>query len=213
MINPFVPNGPLHAGDTGPGALEAWRRIASIAVAALIAASFLFPLWQMRMVAPQYPEGLTLQVYATKLVGGASDFVDELAEINTLNHYIGMAELHGEDFPELKILPLGIGLAALLALLAATGRRAFLWAGLATLGVVGTGGFASAFYRLYQYGHSLDPSAPVKIAPFTPVFLGSNQLANFTTTGSLGLGAYCLLTGALIGAVVLFARHRRARAS
>jgi hypothetical protein len=201
MLNPPAPK----------ASMDMWRRLAAVAAAVLLAASFLFPLWQMRMVAPQYPDGLVLQVYATKLVGGASDYVDDLAEINTLNHYIGMAELYGENFPELKVLPLGIGLAALLALLGATGRRGFIWAGLGVLGVVGTGGFASAFYRLYQYGHNLDPSAPVKVAPFTPVFLGTNQLANFTTTGSLGVGSYLLLAGALIGAVALLVRSRRAR--
>lgn len=190
---------------------EGWQRAAAVLAALLMAASLVFPLWKMEMVAPQYPEGLMLQVYPNRLAGGASEYVDHLAEINTLNHYIGMAELHAENFPELRVLPIGIGIAAVLALLAATGRRAFLWAGLAVLGAIGTGGLGSALYRLHQYGHNLDPTAPVKVDPFTPVFIGTNQLANFTTTGSLGLGTYLLLAGALIGAVALLAKIGRAR--
>ncbi len=208
MINPFAPNGRFHGASFAPDSLAPWQRLAAAVAGALIAFSLLFPLWQMTMVAPQYPEGLVLQVYANKLVGGASEFVDHLAEINTLNHYIGMAELHGESFPELRLMPLGMALAAVLAALAASGHRAFLGAGLAVLGIVGAGGLSTAAYRLYQYGHNLDPSAPVKIAPFTPVFLGTNQLANFTTTGSLGLGAYLLLAAAALGVVVLLARGR-----
>ena len=186
------------------------QRLAAVLASVLMLASLAFPLWQMRMVAPQYPEGLLLQVYADKVVGGASESNDDLAEINTLNHYIGMAELDGANFPELKILPIGIGLAALLALLAAAAGSWALVAALTVLGSVGLGGLASALARLYQYGHHLDPSAPVKVAPFTPVFLGTNHLANFTTTGSLGTGAFLLLAGGVIcgGALVWELRRR-----
>ena len=37
----------------------------------------------------------------------------------------------------------------------------------------------SFWYRLYQYGHNLDPHAPMHIKPFTPLLIGVKQIANF----------------------------------
>ena len=61
-----------------------------------------FPIWQIQLAAPQYPEGLVLLIYANKL-GGNVDI------INGLNHYIGMKTLHTADFFEFTILPYIIG--------------------------------------------------------------------------------------------------------
>ena len=45
-------------------------------------------------------------------------------------------------------------------------------------------------------GHNLDPKAPVRVAPFMPVF-GTKQIANFTVTslprfGSVYMGIFAL---------------------
>src|SRR4051794_24261433 len=64
---------------------------------ALFAVLF-FPLWQIQLAAPQYPEGLVLLIFPNKL-GGNLDI------INGLNHYIGMKTLHSGDFFEFTILP------------------------------------------------------------------------------------------------------------
>ena len=61
-----------------------------------------FPLWQIQLTAPQYPEGLILLIYPGKL-GGNVDI------INGLNHYIGMKPLHAADFMEFTLLPYIIG--------------------------------------------------------------------------------------------------------
>jgi copper chaperone NosL len=50
-------------------------------------------------------------------------------------------------------------------------------------------------YKLYVFGHNLDPTAPVTVAPFTPAILGAKQVANFTTystpqAGSFLVGAF-----------------------
>ena len=45
-------------------------------------------------------------------------------------------------------------------------------------------------YRLYVFGHELAPDVPVKIKAFTPVILGSKQIANFTTHSYPHMGAY-----------------------
>jgi hypothetical protein len=165
----------------------------------------------MTMVAPMYPDGLHLHVFANRFGGSNNPNVDDLAEINTLNHYIGMAELHAENFPELTILPIAFAAAFLLALLA-TLRSSKLLLGitLAVLGTVGTGGLVTAYMRLYQYGHNLDPLAPVKVDPFTPVMLGTNELANFVTTGYFNVGGYLMMAACALIAASALLRPKRA---
>ena len=43
-------------------------------------------------------------------------------------------------------------------------------------------------YRLWQFGHQLDPQAPITIEPFTPPMIGLNQIAQFATLQLLQLG-------------------------
>src|SRR5688572_12399910 len=75
------------------------------------------PLWQIDLMAPQYPEGLKLLIYADKLAGNVDI-------INGLNHYIGMKTLHTEDFVEFKVLPsIIIGFSLLFILAGILGRR------------------------------------------------------------------------------------------
>ena len=77
------------------------RLIILAASLAMIAVLYL-PIWRIELTAPQYPEGLVLQIFANK-IGGAVDIV------NGLNHYIGMATLHTRDFVEFIALPYIIG--------------------------------------------------------------------------------------------------------
>ena len=46
--------------------------------------SFAFPLWQIYMKAPQYPDGLWIDIYSYQLVGGNNGH--DVDEINTRNH-------------------------------------------------------------------------------------------------------------------------------
>ncbi len=57
---------------------------------------------------------------------------------------------------------------------------------------------ASFWYRLYQYGHSLDPHAPVHIQPFTPRLIGVQQIANFREFSYPETGAYLLCVSVLL---------------
>src|SRR5215510_12926875 len=91
----------LDAGvDLGP------RLLLLLAALALVAVS-LFPLWDMTMFAPQYPQGLRLHIYSYKLDGGHGG--QDVKEVNVLNHYIGMRELDTEAFTEFKWIPFVVG--------------------------------------------------------------------------------------------------------
>lgn len=151
--------------------------------------SFSAPLWNIHLEAAQYPKGLDLDVYSYKLEGGHEG--KDIKEINTLNHYIGMAKIEPEMFIDLSWLPFAIGLLVILSLrTAAIGNVRMLIDQAVIATYVSLFGFARFYIMMYRYGHELDPDAPFKIKPFTPVLFGTKQVANFTTSSYPQLGSY-----------------------
>lgn len=143
---------------------------------------FAAPLWHMNMIAPQYPEGLGLSIYAYT-VGG------DVAEVNTLNHYIGMAKIDRAALSDLDWIPFALGALALLTLrVAAVGDLRSLIDLLVLFGYFSAFSMARFYYKLYVFGHNLNPKAPIKMTPFTPPVLGTEQIANFTATSFPGMG-------------------------
>jgi len=172
--------------------LNLWSRLVLILAAACVASSAVFPLWKMRLTAPQYPEGLELYIYAWKIEGGGLNG-SHLAEINNLNHYIGMKPLAAADFAEMQVIPFMLGVFILgCSRCAILGGMRFVidlfmiaaWFGLFSIGTF--------YYRLYTYGHNLDPTAPMTIEPFTPLLLGTQKIANFTQQSYPHLGTWLL---------------------
>lgn len=51
---------------------------------------------------------------------------------------------------------------------------------------------ATFAYRLWSYGHHLSPDAPMRMAPFTPIVIGRQQIANFVQTSLPMLGTACM---------------------
>ncbi|MBL9077271.1 MAG: hypothetical protein JNL08_07205 [Planctomycetes bacterium] len=157
-------------------------------------ASFAFPLWRISMKAPQYPDGLSMDIYSYQVVGGNDGH--DIQEINTLNHYIGMHTITREELRDLDWIPFGLVAMALLAL------RAALLGNVRTLidlsmiaGYISAVAFGRFVWMLWEFGHQLDPKAPVKVAPFMPVVFGEKQIANFLTRsmpqfGSVLMGAF-----------------------
>jgi hypothetical protein len=177
---------------------------------------YLVPMYQMTLVSNQFPDGLELHIYASKLEGGSTANRDDLREINTLNHYIGMRPLLESDFSEFKWLPLAVGAFALLALRALViGKMSKLVDIVVLFVYFGLFSLWSFYRRLYDYGHNLDPTAAVKVKPFTPPLFGTHQIANFTVSNMPELGSYLMVAFALllIAAVWLSAVHDPARES
>jgi hypothetical protein len=186
------------------------RALVLLAAGALTSVYFA-PLWNLTMFAPQYPDGLRLDIWSYALVGGNGG--QDLKEINVLNHYIGMRDLVAEDFTEFHWLPFAVGALALLTLRAAVHGR---MRDLVDVTVLMT--YFSAFslwsfgHRLWEYGHTLAPEAPVTVDGFMPPLFGSQQIANFEVysypqAASYGMGLSMLL---MITAVVFgWWSHRR----
>lgn len=105
------------------------RIIMSVASLLLIGMFFL-PLWSITLEAPQYPEGIGMRIYLHTIEGAEPNDLDNL---NSLNHYIGMKRIEPESFSELAFMPYIIAGLLLLGLVAAfVGKRylILIWVGL-----------------------------------------------------------------------------------
>ena len=159
----------------------------------LLLGVFVLPLWRIELVAPQYPEGLGMLIRVNTVSGIKPN---DLANINGLNHYIGMKPIEPAAIPELRMMPwIVAGLAAFGLLGAALGARRLLYGwlgGFVTLAVVGL----IDFWRWeYDYGHNIDfEHAIIKVPGMTyqPPLIGTKQLLNFTASSWPALGAVCL---------------------
>lgn len=165
----------------------------------LLVLTYFFPLWRIQLIAPQYPEGLRMYIWVNKITGG-TEF--DLYNINLLNHYIGMKHIDPNAVPELKILPFVIGFLILFGFISALlGKRALLYAWVLSFIAFGIVGLADFYKWEYDYGHNLDPNAPIKIPglAYQPPLIGTKQLLNMTASSFPDLGGYIAITSLLLG--------------
>jgi copper chaperone NosL len=182
------------------------------AAALLLAVVYVLPLWHVRLVAPQYPEGLGMHIGISSVQGATET---DLNNINNLNHYIGMQRIETDAIPELEIMPWIV--AALIAgglLVAALGRRRLLYAWVVSFALLGVGGLADFWRWEYDYGHNLDlENAIIKIPgmSYQPPLIGSKQLLNFTATSWPGAGGIAAGIAFALGLTALILAWRAAR--
>jgi hypothetical protein len=187
--------------------LNGRSRILILLAAACLAAALAFPLWRIQLFSNQFPDGLLLEIFATRLQGG--DGGNDLNEINVLNHYIGMRPLEPQNFPEMKWIPFALGLFVLLCLRAAVlGRIRGLVDVFVMLTYFGLFSMVVFYWRLYSYGHELSPDAAIDVPPFTPPVLGKGELANFVVYSLPGPGAGLLTAAGVLLAVAIVLSRR-----
>ena len=128
------------------------------AVSALALLVLLFvPIWRIDLMAPN-----TRRVSTSRSTRTASRVTRR--KIDGLNHYIGMAHIKNEMFPEFKFLPKLIVVLSVLGLVAAAwGKRILLFLGLVTLSLFGAWALYDMYKWGYDYGHNLDPKAAIKV--------------------------------------------------
>ncbi len=193
--------------------LSIGSRLMAVAAGLILTLVFIFPLWNMTFFSNQYTDGLVLDLYAFKLEGGKTPNRDDLREINSLNHYIGMRPLLESDFGEFVWLPFAIGGLSILALRAAVLGKMSKLADVFVLFVYfSLYSFWSFYYRLYTYGHQLDPTAAIKVPPFTPPLFGTQEVGNFTVHSYPDVASYVLFAyGILLFVAILWAWRVSAR--
>lgn len=163
-------------------------------VGALFVGALFVPMWQIQLEAPQYPEGLVLQLYANKIGG-------DVEIINGLNHYIGMATLHTDNFIEFSVLPYIFVFFAIisLSLFFIAKRKAVLIFFISFVLFVILAGID--FYRWnYEYGHNLDPNAAIKVPgmAYQPPLIGYKQLLNFGAYSIPDIGGWLLIVAGML---------------
>jgi hypothetical protein len=187
-------------------------RLLAIIAGLILIAAFFFPLWNMTFYSNQYTDGLVLDIYAYRLQGGTTPNRDDLREINSLNHYIGMRPLLESDFSEFTWLPFAIGGLMLLAWRAAVvGKMSKLIDVIVLFTYFSLYSFWSFYYRLYTYGHNLDPTAAIKVPPFTPPLFGTQQVGNFTVYSYPEFASFVLVAYGILLAVAIFLAWRAPR--
>jgi hypothetical protein len=185
------------------GPLGRRARLGILACTVVLLGAFAVPMWHIKMYATQFPNGIELTMYPHKLTGGNEG--RDVQEINTLNHYIGMRPLQQQDFAEMKWIPFALGVFALLGLRAVVFGKVGNAVDLAVLfSYFGLFSLGSFYYRLWWYGHHLDPEAPIKVPAFTPPLIGHNRLANFDVYSYPGIGSYLFAVFGTSLAVLLF---------
>lgn len=159
-----------------------------IASALILLGVFLFPIWNINLDAPQYPEGIGLRIWVNR-VTGEKEF--DLKNINGLNHYIGMKPIVPDAIPELKYMPYIVVFFTFTGLLISfLKKRNLLLLWILLLMIVMSIGLYDFYMWGYDYGHNLDPTAPIKVPgmSYQPPVIGTKKLLNISATSFPGIG-------------------------
>lgn len=169
-------------------------KISIIAVIVLLVSLWLFPMWQIDLRAPQYPGGLSMKIWINDVKG-------DVDIINGLNHYIGMSTIHKRDFPEFVFLPTTLLIFMMLGMVVLFLNKKvgyYLWAGAFTF--IAIFSFYDFYKWEYNYGHNLDPAAPIKVPgmSYQPPLFGYKKLLNFEVLSQPDIAGWCYICAGVI---------------
>ncbi len=179
------------------------RSAACLAGAAiLLIASIFFPYWRLELVAPQYPDGLRIHVYANRLAG-------DVAEIDAWNRHMGVPPLGEMAELERSLAVPAILALALLAIAAGLVRSR--WALLLGLPAAS---FPVVFlldlaFRLAEFGQQLDRQTPFRLERSTPALFGQGAIGPFESAGGVEPGWLMGCAASILILSGLWLRRRR----
>ncbi|MDO6744618.1 hypothetical protein Q4553_08535 [Tenacibaculum soleae] len=188
----------------------------------LLLSLFKFPLWNIMLGAPQYPEPLGMNIHIDG-IKGVSEF--DLTNIDGLNHYIGMKVIpKPTDMWEFSVFPKVIStmaaLGVLIGLLGFFSKVSYKWfigwfIIMAVLGMLGMYDFNE---WLTSYGSDLDPHAIIKVVnpdgtpmSYKPPLLGYQKMLNFDVTSLPHTGGYLMFVGMTLTVVAFFVGKKEAK--
>lgn len=187
---------------------------------ALLLGLFVFPLWSIELEAPQYPNGIGMNIHLDGLQGKEKH---DLQNIDGLNHYIGMSKLpKPEDMWEFSVFPKVIGgmaalgiIIGLLGLFKGISPKWFLgWLVLmCILGILGMYDFNA---WMVDYGTNLDPKAIMKMTDadgnplsYKPPLFGTRHILNFVAKSYPHTGAYMMGFGMFLTFVAYWLGNKK----
>jgi copper chaperone NosL len=169
----------------------------------LLILTFFFPIWYIDLEAPQYPEGIGLEIWLNKITGQKPH---DLENINGLNHYIGMKVIVPDAIPELKIMPFIIIFLILFGLISGiSGKRYMVYIWIVLFIVIAAIGLYDFYLWEYDYGHNLNPHAAIKIPgmAYQPPLIGSKMLLNFNAISMPHIGFWILFAVVVLATIAL----------
>jgi hypothetical protein len=174
----------------------------------LLLGTFVYPLWNIRLEAPQYPIPLGMYIHINKITDEAPF---DVKNINLMNHYVGMKEIP-EHLPEFDIFPpVIIAMVVLGVLFGFWGKPKGYLAWFILMSLLGAAGIYDFYLWEYDYGHNLDPHAIMKftnpdgsIMGFQPPLYGSKVLLNFVAHSYPRAGAVFVFVGMMLTLAAFF---------
>ncbi|WP_339610299.1 hypothetical protein [uncultured Planktosalinus sp.] len=190
--------------------------------ALLLLGLFKFPLWNITLGAPQYPDPLGMNIYIDG-IEGVEEF--DIQNIDGVNHYIGMKKIpKAEEMWEFTIFPQVITgmviLGVLIGILGFFGKVSYKWflGWFVLMSVLGIMGMYDFNAWLLDYGTDLDPKAILKLTDadgnplsYKPPLLGTAHILNFTAHSYPRLGGYGLALGMLFTLIAYFVGRKEAK--
>jgi copper chaperone NosL len=181
------------------------NRIILAIISLSLLSAFFTPLWEIDLEAPQYPEGLCLEIHINKIGG-------DLNTVNGLNHYVGMKFIEPDSIKELKLMPYILEFLILSGLIVSiTGSKKLFYIWFVLFLLLAIAGALDFYLWEYDYGHNLNPEAAIKIPGMTyqPPLLGTKQLLNFTVHSFPGTGGYILILSGFISVLIMLSEIKR----
>lgn len=180
--------------------------------AVLFVVSHFFLWWELRLNAPQFPQGLFIQATSYEIQDSPKTPFNDIREVDGLNHYIGMMSLGDAAEIEMMMAIPAIILFTILAIAAVFLANKKKWAPLLTIPIIVFPWvyLADLFYWLRYAGQNLDPMAAITLPPFTPTVWGTGVIMQFSTQAYFQLGWYLAVVAGLIclAAIILNLRRR-----
>lgn len=181
----------------------------------LLLGLFKFPLWNIMLGAPQYPDPLGMNIYIQG-IEGVQEF--DIQNIDGLNHYIGMKTIPKVEemwefdvFP--KVIAFMVALGVIIGTLGFMGKVSYKWflGWFVLMSILGALGMYDFNLWLIDYGTDLDPKAIMAYTkpdgtPMTykPPLLGYQKMLNFDVDSWPATGAYMIFVGMLLTVVAFF---------
>ena len=185
----------------------------------LLLGLFYFPLWNIQLGAPQYPDPMGMDIFISG-IEGEEEF--DIQNIDGVNHYIGMKKIpKPAEMWEFRVFPIVIAVMAILGvLLGALGFFKKIPASwflgwfilMLVLGLLGMYDFNN---WLLDYGTDLDPKAIIKLTDsegnpinYKPPLFGTQKILNFTAHSYPRTGAYLMFIGMSLTLVAWWIRKK-----
>lgn len=181
----------------------------------LLLGLFKFPLWNIMLGAPQYPDPLGMNIFIQGIEGN-EEF--DIQNIDGLNHYIGMKTIPKVEemwefdvFP--KVIAVMVALGVIIGVLGFFGKVSYKWflGWFILMSVLGALGMYDFNLWLIDYGTDLDPKAIMAYTQpdgtpmsYKPPLIGYQKMLNFDVDSWPATGAYMIFIGMLLTLVAFF---------